>query len=121
MNVYALPAVQAAAEAIRSALVRVRLEHPELTPLQQVQAAKARCVDAIVAANTAVSRAERLADDMANGRIGTAYNQALKASAAARREKVREYAAMNPGMTTRELARHLQISQSAVVVALHSG
>jgi hypothetical protein len=55
------------------------LEHPEWTALQQLQAARGRCTDAIVLANAAVARAERPADEAKQSRaVDTAYNQALK-------------------------------------------
>jgi hypothetical protein len=55
-----IAAVQAALDALQLELALVRLEEPCLTPRQQEQLAKARCVEEITAANMAIDRRERV-------------------------------------------------------------
>jgi hypothetical protein len=54
------PAVQSAIAAIGRQLALVRVQQPGLTPAQQLREARARCREAILAANDAVDRATAL-------------------------------------------------------------
>jgi len=119
MNIRELPAVRAVAEAIRSAAARVQVEHPEWTPLQQLQAAKARCHDGHRkgdrggrqgGADTRGSEAEPR-----SGQGIQSSGPAGGRGAAAEDPRIRCGA---PGLTTRDLARHLKLSQTAISVAL---
>jgi hypothetical protein len=60
-----------------------------------MQTAPARCVDAVVTANAAISRAEPRADEAAApNRVDTAYKEAVK-QAAQRRQQICDFAAAN--------------------------
>jgi hypothetical protein len=124
-----LPAVRAAAEAIRSAEARVRAEHPGWTPLEQLQEARARCADAIVAANLAIHRAgERQMYgpmDMTALRGHSAGEKAAhkkeRTKAEERWHRIREVAATNPGWSRSQLANACGVSLPTVRRALESG
>jgi hypothetical protein len=121
-----LPAVRAAAEAIRSAAVRVKLEHPEMTPLEQLQAARARCTDVIVEANVAIRRAEERQLygplDMTAKRGHSAGEKAsvekVQKAAKERWEKIRKVAGANPGWSRSQIADACEVSLATVRRAL---
>jgi hypothetical protein len=91
--VFRIPAVQLAMAAIQQTLALVRVQQPGLTPAQQLREARARCREAILAANDAVDRATALASlkpmtaaEMAEkrGRPKTAAHYANSATAESR-------------------------------------
>jgi hypothetical protein len=83
-----------------------------------MQAARARCVDAVVTANAAISRAERRADEAAaQTSVDRAYNEAVK-QAVERRQQIHDFAAASPEQGPWDLARHFGVSITTSRVAL---
>lgn len=61
MNIWELPPVRQAAQTILLEARFLRLEHPEMTPLERIQEARARCVPEVLAALGSIIRAEEMA------------------------------------------------------------
>jgi CRP-like cAMP-binding protein len=60
-GVWHLPEVRAAAERLIAEAALLRLEQPHLTPLQRLQAARARAVNEMIAANVAIAKTAEMA------------------------------------------------------------
>jgi hypothetical protein len=116
VNVWTIPEVRLAAEAILAAAQLVCLEHPEMTPHERMREARARCVSEILSAALAIE----LAELEASTRVVTErkratpwltdYHRQLRPTVEARRERIRKVARLHPEWTSRELAEHLGTS-----------
>jgi hypothetical protein len=120
MNIWEIPQVRLAAEAILAAAQQVRLDHPKMTQRERIQEARARCVVDILAAVTAIELAELdastkvVTDPKRATPWITDYHSKLRPSVEARREerqeRIRKVARLHPDWTSRELAEYLGAS-----------
>jgi hypothetical protein len=128
VNVWTIPEVRLAAEAILAAEQQVRLEHPNWTPHERIQEARARCVSEILSATMAIDLAELDASTRAVTEPKhetpwfTEYHRKLRPIVDARREeryeRIRQAARLHPEWSRRELVEMLGITRSKVNAAL---